>query len=856
MATLPKKTKTTLLDSSFPVFIPANPILKAPSDKFDKYINDILGVPHESPSSTQTPLQEQSRKRHPESAADQKKKQKTEHQTGPDGKREVSPSNTETLAELKLESEKDEDDFTIISGATSSYVDVDNDISVGHESELIDGSSVKDHTEDSENFKGPSESGHPLIDALHGVATQDESTMEYPDNKMLTENRGIAYRSTNSALLDLFTELERSISGARLRELLDHSWRESPMDMMKIILNTRSIHLGKGERESFYRCIGWLRLHHPKTLLANLDLLVKPLIDKKPAVDKADNKNTEDLQTQEDGDEVQFGLAHGYWKDLLAILVLNVNDALTFDADPRSILNVKNDQSSDQAMTPPKEGSEWNHQLEAKKRKHVQEKLRHDRFMKKFEDQFHQLLHLTVARLFAMQLRKDLLLLKSGSKKDINSISMAAKWAPSPEGFHDKHTFISSTIAEILYKPKANTTDDRVEYLKQARENYRRVYLSPLRAALDIVERKISKEDFEKIDYQKVPSTAMNNYKKMFIKKDLPHFELYIEDVVSGKSRISGATLNPGQLVMQVLPKGSRSRASKIKARDLVATKTMELTRKTIDAQWQTLVQRIKDSGRLENSIAVCDVSGSMNSPEFPDQTSPMHSSIALSILLSDITAPPFGGTMISFSKFPKVHKIPAQLPFSEKVKMVGGIDFGLNTDFVAVFLQCILPLALENEVKKEDMVKQVFVFSDMQFDQAEDDYYYPGSRSKKKLWATNYDVIKQKFEEHGYDIPRLIFWNLNGTRSTSINEDADPTVPKPVLSDTPNAAIISGYSQGMIKAFLEGGDFDNVDLEEEKSISRRQDEDEFETEAVENALDTMMKALSHKSYNGLVIVD
>jgi hypothetical protein len=49
-------------------------------------------------------------------------------------------------------------------------------------------------------------------------------------------------------------------------------------------------------------------------------------------------------------------------------------------------------------------------QLEAKKKKHDQERIRHARFLERFEDPFHRLLHLKVARLFAEQLEKDLLL--------------------------------------------------------------------------------------------------------------------------------------------------------------------------------------------------------------------------------------------------------------------------------------------------------------------------------------------------------------------------------------------------------------------------------------------------------------
>ena len=68
-----------------------------------------------------------------------------------------------------------------------------------------------------------------------------------------------------------------------------------------------------------------------------------------------------------------------------------------------------------------------------------------------------------------------------------------------------------------------------------------------------MVERDISAETFAKINYTKVPSIAMNNYKDLFVRKDSAHFEKYIEKVAAGKAKISGAVLLPSQLVKQAM---------------------------------------------------------------------------------------------------------------------------------------------------------------------------------------------------------------------------------------------------------------------------------------------------------------
>ena len=60
-----------------------------------------------------------------------------------------------------------------------------------------------------------------------------------------------------------------------------------------------------------------------------------------------------------------------------------------------------------------------------------------------------------------------------------------------------------------------------------------------------------------------------------------------------------------------------------------------------------------------------------------------------------------------------------------------------------------ILNIASANKLEQEDIVKQIFVFSDMQFDSA---------RTFKDGWTTSYDRIKQKYKANGYGTPRLIF--------------------------------------------------------------------------------------------------
>ncbi|KAI1814419.1 hypothetical protein GGS20DRAFT_411783 [Poronia punctata] len=708
---------------------------------------------------------------------------------------------------------------------------------------------------DASNDPKSGKSDHPFIQALvsyNQTGASAEEERELGDNQMLTENGDLAYSSTNSPLVDLFHELEDVVSDKRLNELLNASWKEDPLATLKIIFNARSIHLGKSSQSVFYRCAGWLAQNHPLTLIANLRWLSRPVIQKKLPKEEADSdmvmvnvepeKNTDDVTRF----DVKHGVSHGYWKDLLNILVLGVRGQLDVLVQPKKILYVKRQreiENKDEAL--PALSKE-----EAKTKRHEGRDARHKQAISAFDsDPVYRGLYLTVTRLFAEQLKADLALLESEDPKAKKNISLCAKWAPSHDRFHDKHTFIVSSIAEAMYpmkELKISLEDmDRELYIRHARERYRKT-LSALRAHLGVVERNMAAKTYEKIKYDRIPSLAMNRYTPIFAVKDTVRFTAYVEGVAEGKISISGATLLPSQLVRSVMERNElESQPKKRTASRVIKDKVVELEAKVADGQWKTLVQRIKDSGTLESSIAVCDVSGSMSFVQFADGTTPMDTAIGLSLLLAEVTAPPFGGHFITFSRRPAVESVDLQQPFSKKVAQLSRAEWEQNTDFAAVFEKLILPMAIKNKLRQEDMVKRVFVFSDMQFDQA--------TMNFEGGWSSSFERIKQQYMNAGYEMPELVFWNLAGGRSG--------TAPKPVTADMPGTAVVSGYSQAMLKVFLDNGSFDEAGDDEDMTTEEEGDavvisEDH---QAKKQKMDPMMivrKAIGHTAYDPLQVMD
>ncbi|KAI8689671.1 hypothetical protein NCS56_00230800 [Fusarium sp. Ph1] len=854
MASTTESQEAWFLKPSYPVLFPFHESLKKPQAEFENFLREEL------------------RRRHDETPVD------------------LGAGQDQAMTDAG-ESEA----FTLVSNSTTGEIRKDID--------AMDVTETDSHDAKTEGPKADTES-NPFMEGLVSYGKKEEEPPRNLENMMHTENSDLAYRSTKDALVDLFQELEEVVSGPRLAELLPAAWKTDPLDTLKIIFNARSIHLGKSSRVSFYRCAGWLAQNHPATLVANLQWLSRPVIKKKAKKESEDDAVVVEVKEEDDPTkyDVKHGVAHGYWKDLLNILALAANNKLDGLSDPKSVLNSKNPGIiRGKSITKTRgrgvgrgrgrgrgrggartrrgrimESDEEKDQKEQKQQtslppKEFRRQTRDNRYeaaVKAFNtDPVYRALYLTIARLFAEQLEKDLRILRGVDAKAKRTISLCGKWAPSHDHFHDRHTFIVSTIAEILYPRdsiqdnRLSPTDDRETYLRFAREEYRKD-TSALRKHLEVVERDITLQKFDNIKYNRVPSLAMSQYSKLFIEKDMDHFGTYIDKVAEGKANISGATLLPSTLIQKV--RGGSSGSGGNSARDLVDRKVHEIEAKVVDGQWKTLVQRIKDSGTLESCIAVCDVSGSMTYPNFPDNTTPMDSAIGLSLLIAEVAKPPFSGAFITFSSKPTVEQVDLTKPLGEKYRNMLSSQWGMNTNFVAVFEDLILPMAIKNNLKQEDMVKRVFVFSDMQFDAAcgNESYGWDEESKKPAQWTTSFERIKSKYQDAGYEMPELVFWNLAGGRAGYSGEWGDTTAPKPVTAEEEGTCLVSGYSQGMLKVFLDGGGFEEPEEEDEDEVVVDKDEDGNVTEkpikkkAKMDPLKVVKKAISHKAYDMLKVVD
>lgn len=324
-------------------------------------------------------------------------------------------------------------------------------------------------------------------------------------------------------------------------------------------------------------------------------------------------------------------------------------------------------------------------------------------------------------------------------KGNLDKVTLLAKWLKSENA--------SSPETKRLARKTR-------KYLGYSSKEYRKL-LSKMRNALDIVERKMSAHRWFEIDYQKVPSKAMMQYRRAFGLKDGKRFDEYIEKVKEGKAKLNSSVLYPYEIVSKLLH--------------------ADIDRDLANEMWKGLPTY---TDKHENAIAVVDTSGSMTI----NNSQPLSCSIALGILLAERCTGSFKNCFISFSERPHLQSIRGNT-ISQKVAALKTSAWGYNTNIEAVF-ELILQTALSRNTPQNEMPKRLYIISDMEFDTA------MNSRVNETLFRT----LRSRYEANGYTMPELIFWNVNARN-----------VQFPMSLDDRGFLNVSGLSHSLFKHLIAG---------------------------------------------------
>jgi len=324
------------------------------------------------------------------------------------------------------------------------------------------------------------------------------------------------------------------------------------------------------------------------------------------------------------------------------------------------------------------------------------------------------------------------------------SVSLMGKWLPS----ENASSATSRTMARQI------STDLELSF-----REYRKAVVK-LRKQIGLLEQKMSESDWDAIDYGKLPSQAGRKHTKAFKRHDEDRYEEFLNSVLSGKSTMNAGTVATYE-VLDVVRKGSD---------------------KTANAIWSSLPDYTNGS----NALVVADTSGSMFSWGWsgnPSGTSaiPLDVSTSLALYFAEHNTGPFNGYFITFSEQPELVKVVGKT-LTDKLRNIGAAHWGMSTNIEAVF-DLILKSAIRAGANAEDIPKVIYIVSDMEFNSVRG-----GSNE------TNYEAAKRKFNAAGFELPHVVFWNVNA-KNTNV----------PATAAANNVTLVSGLSQSTFRYVLEG---------------------------------------------------
>ncbi|KAL3728504.1 hypothetical protein ACJRO7_033140 [Eucalyptus globulus] len=509
-----------------------------------------------------------------------------------------------------------------------------------------------------------------------------------------TENNSATFLSTGNPCLDSFFHVVPDTPPESLTQRLESAWAHDPLTALKLVCNLRGVR-GTGESDK-----------------EGFHAAARWLFKNHPRTLACN---------------VEAFVGFGYFTDLPEILYRLLESPDIRARQKREWQQQKGTQKKKLRLR------SFPSELRNKKRIAMARKLL-ERYKRDGEFRF---LHDAVSGHFAHCLTADLEFLKSG---EINKISLAAKWCPSLDSSFDLMTPLCQSIAKRVFPRDLFSEYEGLEeahYAYRVRDRLRKDALVPLRRILELPEVYMSAGRWGDIPYNRVASVAMKLHKDKFQRHDGERFWSYLADVKSGKPTIAAGALLPHEIVASLdEPNGGE----------------------VAELQRERVVEDLPKAGKLENCIAVCDVSASLSG-------APMEVS----------------GKVITFSEFPQLHAIQGE-GLRSKTEFIRTMDWGRNTDFQGVFDR-ILEVATAGKLRAEEMVRKVFVFSDMEFDQA-----------STNPWETDDEAMTRKFGERGYGaaVPEFVFWNLRDSRST------------PVAAKQAGVALVSGFSKNLMKMFLD----------------------------------------------------
>lgn len=323
------------------------------------------------------------------------------------------------------------------------------------------------------------------------------------------------------------------------------------------------------------------------------------------------------------------------------------------------------------------------------------------------------------------------------------------------------------------------------KYLNMTPKQYRKT-LSILRERINVVERLMSANQWDKIEFDKIPSRAGLIYRNAFARHDIERARAgarTYEDFAKDKNTtVNAKALYPYDVVNKAMAFGdwgyyyNHSR----KSQDLNDTERL-----IVNKYWDNLTDVF--NGYSFNGICVCDTSGSMYGE-------PLAVAISIAMYCAEHNHGPFANHFFTFSSNPTFVEVQG-VDFVDKVGRISRADWGGTTNIEAVF-DMMLQIAKKNHLRQEDIPQNIICVTDMEFDSC-----VRGGSVSNDRWSsygtpaneTLFETLEKRWEAAGYKMPNLVFWNVNARNDR---------IPMRVSG---HVSYVSGFSATLFQQIMEG---------------------------------------------------
>lgn len=357
-----------------------------------------------------------------------------------------------------------------------------------------------------------------------------------------------------------------------------------------------------------------------------------------------------------------------------------------------------------------------------------------------------------VIRVIREQLDKDLSALEARKAGDTGAhISLLAKWMPS----------INTSSARTRAQAKM-----LAEALDMSAGEYRKM-LSALRANIGLVEVYLTSSSVDKVNYEAVPAGALYKYRGAFERQDRKRFDEYLLEASNGDKKIHCDTLYPYEIIRPLFPIPYSLYRTNWNTPAGVAA---------LEAMWNNMSAPVGNA----NSISVIDTSGSMYCGR-KGAPLPALVSQSLGLYYAEHCTGTFHNMFITFESEPHLIEIHGK-NLIDKLEYIQNADWEGSTNLEAVF-DLILRTAVNAGTPQEELPSTLYIISDMEFNCA-----------VSNPDMTIYENAKAKFEAAGYQLPAVVFHNVNSWQ-----------VQAPVQAHTKGTALSSGAGTNSFKHEFDG---------------------------------------------------